>query len=615
MNVIHTDNTQELADFRANELSADRLLNLIPNAQRALHVNPTVGIGKSTAIDNLIDKAITSGRYDLVVVLAPTHGILKERRLLKHRNSAIKYKYLKKRPSQMCGKTRDSKWKIFEQHHMSLLAKQELCQECPKLKKCFWPKQISMDVKGIGVIFAPQAYMNIMPTFIRHLQHMSGAERVLVIMDEIDFSRNPIRKHITSANIQNHISILKAILADAKEEDRHKHAKTIAQLEQLLNSKGRTVRIDPKSLTVPIGLSLEIQKRGWDAFGEDFYYIGFDLEMCGYSSGKSRQFDPDGSVSFSALPWLGKETIIFSGTACVELLAYRLGRDIVQAFPGYVFQHRQTTWYNLVSSSGMAKYFTRHVSRLLDFFAHLSLKRHSEGKRVLLICKKDYRDRCIEKLNARLRKLSKNKLSVVTADAWIKASPSKRRTLIPLLHYGIIGVNDFEDFDCAYCIMGYYLPNNYISDYFQEPNPAKRQLSISIQTSVNPPYRIVLPEHPGDAIYREYLNLGQQVISQEEVGAVIQAVGRVRPFTNAREIITIQCGVFNNVRGVETVTTLEELRSRLSIQSSRQLNTAEISHRVQSLQEQGYTQKEISQQTGLSRRTVQRHWNKFRKAS
>jgi len=609
MIVINTEDSAQLRGFRSKQLSAEFLLSQIPeNGARVPLIKGVVGVGKSTALDDIIDTALKTRRYDLIVVLAPTHKIIRERRIVKSNPGGLAYRHLQKRPAEQCGEFRNRRWEHFEDNNMSLLAKHVICKECPDYGGCPWPTQVSSDLKGVQVIFAPQAYLNVMSNFIQHITRSSGAKQVLLVLDEIDFSRVTFRKSIGAKSIHQHIEILNLVPVRSDEVFRKEILETITQLKMILDSKGIGVNIDPDKFYAHTGLALEVQRIGWERFGENYSYIGFELEQLAYSPVKSRVFTPDGSVSFSSVPSLGCHVIIFSATAIPKLLAHRLDREIIPVFHDHIFEHNDTTWYNIVSNMGMAKYFPGNKSRILDAFAKLIIRRIKGGKKVLLICKKDQRDTCIEMLNANFKLLRAKKLSVTVAEDWIKMPEKSRKNAIPLLHYGVIGINDFETFDCAFCLMGYYLPNGFISDYFQEMYQDNNRMPITIETIDKAPYRVVCPEKEQDVIYKDYLMLGQEVLAQEEIGAVIQAVGRTRPFTNKREIILFQCGIIPGVRNIKTFFTLEEFRIFFEITSVRQASVDNKYNRIQKLRGRGCTQRETSKITRLSLRTVKRYW-------
>ena len=51
---------------------------------------------------------------------------------------------------------------------------------------------------------------------------------------------------------------------------------------------------------------------------------------------------------------------------------------------------------------------------------------------------------------------------IITGD-WDEADLS-RATTLPLVNYGISGINRFEDFDAAYCLTGFYTNPKAIED-------------------------------------------------------------------------------------------------------------------------------------------------------
>lgn len=254
----------------------------------------------------------------------------------------------------------------------------------------------------------------------------------------------------------------------------------------------------------------------------------------------------------------------------------------------------------------MSSYFRHNAEQIIYIFAYLIVLRTNQGKRALLICKKTHRDTCITQINALFCRLGYPELHALNAQDWIEASEDVRKKATPVLHYGIIGVNDFADFDCAYCLMGYYLPTHVVSDYFQEFAPYISTHPPSLSHHQNTPYRVVEPVNPRDAIYTDYLSLGQQVLQQEELGAVMQTVGRVRPFTKPREIITFQCGLIPGVVYDQEFTSLEDVRRYFGIKTARTMADMDRYTQVQSLKAQGYTQRDISSVLNISRSTVQR---------
>ena len=156
----------ELRDFR-NWWTGKRVLKLVQDSNFPVLVNWAVGVGKSTNLDDVIEAAVESGAYDLVLVLLPTRQVQAERRWVLRPPPNIKVVNLKRRPSADCGPVRDQSWSIFETRGMGLLGRHTLCAKCPLSTTCFWLGQYGKALAGAKVIFANQVHLERDPYFVR----------------------------------------------------------------------------------------------------------------------------------------------------------------------------------------------------------------------------------------------------------------------------------------------------------------------------------------------------------------------------------------------------------------------------------------------------------------
>ena len=103
--------------------------------------------------------------------------------------------------------------------------------------------------------------------------------------------------------------------------------------------------------------------------------------------------------------------------------------------------------------------------------------------------------------------------------------------------------------------------------------------------------------------------LAQPALDNLERDTVLQAVGRVRPYTKPREIITFQCAAHPQLNYTAEFDSLEDTRKFFGI-LSRRATGVERNHRlVQEAKGQGLSQRQVAKKLGLSRYTVQRHWS------
>jgi predicted Zn-ribbon and HTH transcriptional regulator len=188
-----------------------RILNLIAESGGKLLITWPIGVGKSRNIDDLVEAALQSGRYDLVVVLLPTRKTLNERRWVVHPPVSVCVVNLRPRPKESCGEDVNKQWKIYESHGMALLGRKRICRHCFHYNKCFWPSQYGKKLQGAQVIFATQSHLERDPTFIDQIRMWTGAKKVLVILDEVNFIAKSLRREIKRGVLQRFLNALERI--------------------------------------------------------------------------------------------------------------------------------------------------------------------------------------------------------------------------------------------------------------------------------------------------------------------------------------------------------------------------------------------------------------------
>src|SRR5262249_39565778 len=156
-------------------------------------------------------------------------------------------------------------------------------------------------------------------------------------------------------------------------------------------------------------------------------------------------------------------------------------------FEGLRFEHPGTRWYNLRSLMGAAKFFPRNAPAVLDFFAELIARNIKEGRRTLLIARKKFRRLCKAHLTRRLAELGVGPVRIVTG-RWDRPDLTDPRTL-PLINYGVCGLNRFEGFDAAYCLTGYYVSEQAVAQAVQDIDARPDRLPIHIRLVGRPPRR------------------------------------------------------------------------------------------------------------------------------
>lgn len=591
----------ELAAFRSRWTGERMLEELRARAGRLL-VSWPVGVGKSHNIDAVIEAALRGGQYDLVVALAPTRRLIAERRWVAAPPSDFKVVNLRPRPRRRCGAL-DAAWQRFERTGLGGLGREQLCATCPRRRGCYWPDQYGKGLKDAQAVFATQAQLERAPDFIGQVERSAGARRPLVVLDEVNALMTSYRKRVTREHLERFAETLRRL----PPLDHNKYHQTwLDRCDLLLRATTADLRHpDWKMPFAAPPWSLAVQARGWADHADNFRFIAHELRQFGRSALDSRERTPAGDLEFAAPPHAGSDVILYSGTAHPELTRFRLGADVADPFAGYRFVHPETRWYNIASRLGARTYFPHNADQVLDFFAGLIARRLSEGRRPLLITKKCFVPLCVRGLTARLHGLGVTGVRLVTA-GWRRATLASPR-VVPVINFGAIGTNLFEGFDCAYCLTGYYVTEQVVNAVVQDVLAADGHIPIRIRTGGLPRRRTVEVVSPENRVY-DVARLARLALGQQEMDVVVQAVGRVRPYTRPREVVTFQCSARPDGDYDREFDTLAEAREFFGIPTLRTRRRNETAAHVRSERDRGATQVVAAESLGVSLRTVKRYW-------
>jgi hypothetical protein len=136
-------------------------------------------------------------------------------------------------------------------------------------------------------------------------------------------------------------------------------------------------------------------------------------------------------------------------------------------------------------------------------------------------------------------------------------------------------------------------------------------MNIPMQVSIEgrPCRRLAGVLNHEDRIY-DLHTLAQHALDHQEMGTVLQAVGRVRPYTKAREVITFQCADHPDFAYTREFTSIGEARNYFDILDKRSTQVAELWAQVQKAKKEGLKQREAAPLLGVGLRTIKRYWNK-----
>jgi hypothetical protein len=593
---------EELAAFRSH-WDGKQMLNLLQQHNGRLRIDWAVGVGKSHNIDLVIEEAVASKQYDLVIALFPTRQIIEERKWVANPPRGISLVNLKPRPGSNCGTDMNRRWQVFEKNGLGALGRIELCGHCLLQPECLWPRQFGKSLKGSQVIFGAQAHLERSPYFLDQLAQWSEAERVLVILDEANFIMKPFHRRIERGQLQIFVDVLDRL--NLKRSGKA-HAKWWYLCNLLLNAPTDDLRShDWQMPWVYHDWSLAVQSCGYGIYGDAFSFLAFDLLHFSRSPLESRERAANGDIFFAAVPSISKDFIIYSGTAHQQFSEYRLGSEFSSPFKEYSFTHPETNWFNIASRLGARRYFQKNSPQVLDFFAGLVARRLQEGKRPLLIAKKCFCSFCARQMEERLQKLGAE--AHVAINGWQAVLLSNAK-VVPLIHYGMIGTNLFQEFDCAYCLTGYYVTEEAINGILQDLLGSDMTIPLKISIEGRPCRRRAGVLNHEDRIY-DLHTLAQHALDHQEMGTVLQAAGRVRPYTKPREVITFQCAGHPDFEYTKEFTSIGEARKHFNIPGRRTAQTAELCSQIQEERAKGIKQQEAATHLGVSTRTIKRYWN------
>jgi hypothetical protein len=179
--------------------------------------------------------------------------------------------------------------------------------------------------------------------------------------------------------------------------------------------------------------------------------------------------------------------------------------------------------FNLRSRLGCDSYFGGNKKQVLDTFAVLIRRNVFSRKTTLLVSRLKSKQVCAAYLTARLADWGITvKFVLSREDLPTVPEPS----VIPIIHYGVVGVNDFSAYECAYCLNGYYVASNTLNRALAEFEPEAFGTDVRIVSGDALVRRAELVDHAMPDADRSLL--ANAYLQRLEVDPVVQAVGRVQ---------------------------------------------------------------------------------------
>lgn len=592
-----------LAAFRREQLSPQALLALIERHVWVL-IKLGVGVGKSVAVDALLAFPALFRRFDLVIYVAPMWNIIHERAVITGAApTPVPHLVIKPRPRALCGPLA-RRWSALESRGCSALAKEVLCETCTACdeegRPCHWPRQLQ-DIEGIGLVFATEAQLLQNRSLLPLLRARTGASNVLLIMDEGKL----LDAHFEVEIQRSQLSIFREVLLRITEGGASLTRVTapwLAWAELLLDDPaGALARAAPRLGASFLVRAADVQRIGTERFGDQFRYLGYELMQLRWSRREERSVDHRGDIRFTARPYVKAHMLVLSAHLDGDYVAHRLGEErIASPLGDVVVRHTGTRIVNLQSRIGADRYFQSNRKQILDTIAVLIRRNIEAGRTTLLISRKKSKATAAELLSERLARWG---LSVrFVTDGTPPPTPADPR-IIPFLHYGVLGVNDYTEYESAYCVNGYYLSSRVLAKRVQEFDPRANFVDLRICAGASRERRVEIAE-PGAADLGRS-TLGRLYLGRLERDPVVQAAGRVRFLTRPREVVFFQMADLTpEVGPCVNVASLDALRRELGIPSAKEIDHAREATGLRARMDRGMSVEDAAAEVGISRATA-----------
>jgi hypothetical protein len=588
----------QLADFRARELAPAALYGEIRGDDPVVLVPLPPGVGKSRAAQALIPYALEHG-HDLVVYVAPTRGIIAEMQIA-DRLSPAAVVILKPRPAALCGPA-DAGWSSLERNGCAALAKSTFCQSCVENEEnggeCGWPDQMHRIGPDTRLVVLTEQYLLLNPLLLSQIQTRAGAKRVLAILDEALFLTATISRRFTRAELLR----FRTALAEMPETESARKS-WLDGIDFLLDEEVELAALRRFWSGSLRGASLAVQMAGHQAFGTDFRYLAPELELLNSGVASSQWRDGDIFEIAVRVETAGADVMVLAAYLDDEIVEERLARPVTRLLPGLVFRHSKTRIINIADPIGTARTLSHacHFDRVVDFFTALAMRNAAHARRTVFVARK----RFLERIKARVEMVSAALGRPLTC---VLASPGKpfdgcRPIDIALINYGIVGVNSLDAFDALYCIGGYYARADHLNAVYQQALPPDSRMPIGIRMEGRR-RQVYAADHRFDTRFHARRAAATHRMLERRV--VLQAIGRVRPFTTPAEIILFQCDDLSAELGpVEKFSSLAAARRALAVPTLCRLKRATLGGTIRTRQKGGDSLRAIATSLGIAPSTA-----------
>ncbi|TAK25731.1 MAG: helix-turn-helix domain-containing protein [Myxococcaceae bacterium] len=590
-----------LAAFRSSVLAVEPVLAAL-EAHGTLLQNHDPGAGKTSLIDRVLATLRETNRYDLILYLASERSVLMERPCVKETLSlplstrdSHDVAVLLGRPRERCGPL-DAHWAEYEATGCTAIGRRQLCENCTEMETCGWPRQLTTAaLVSKRVVCATQAYLKVVPGFVSLVADLVGAARVLVILDEAPLMEMSFKAQLDLRTIERWVAVFGDAARGASEEI---DARAWDALHRRLLDPGDALTELERPPPLTPAMSEAIQTLGLRRYGRQFRFLGYEIALL---TRCSRWRSGDGNIGYRRRPTLGgAHCLVTAAGLPLEVARRHLGLpDLVEYAPGIRFLHEGSEVFNLRSRLGAARNFSKNAPQILACFAELIAGRVASGFRCVAVTKKEFVESAGPALEAHLRRLSGRPFRVVhLPDRETCEDPY----VVPLLHYGVRGVNTYEGFDTAVALNSYNARAEVLEELLNDPH--RPGDDVRVEMTVRDGTRVAHTPSYWDQ-RQGFVPLAADYQQLVETVWAEQTLGRVRFSVRPRLVVFFQMGPVRFP--AREFTTLRQLRQHFGLTTDRARAASQRRGAIQAMTSTGASVGEIAARLGVHPRTVFRH--------
>ncbi len=580
--------------LRSEVLTSQNILARLredPGAPILLPEDP--GTGKSWLFEGLCTDREAHRRYRLIIHAVSRRDIRDEQPLVKRgrlpKPLRGKLSVLRGRPRAKCGPDLDAEHRRHELAGTTQLAKRRVCGWCPKRTGCHYPEQLSeKQLKGTRVIVCTQAYWQAIPGFLQVVADKLHIEldRILLLLDEANLLGLKLRRHISHEDLRDELAVARA----AGQLDYGEFIETFLDPASTLDTL-QSPHLEREAV-------LGLQARGWSLHGGKYRHLYYELN----DVASGAPWRTLAGIGYLRRPYLGGvDCVIGAAYVPVELARHRLADSRIRLIsPARRLLHPETKIVNIRSSAGAACYFRKNAGSILWAAAQIIAREHTAGRRTVVVSRKKFVGTVVATLQAHLKSFAPTAaLKVVRATEKSAAKPDA----VPVLHYGMAGVNAFMAFDTVISANSYNLPEAALAEAVADADQPIDTIRATIRRSADGSHRAAVPGY--FARLQGYEQLAQQYLDLMEAATVAQTVARVRFSTLPRTVIFMATGPLLYPPDQEYAT-LGAFCAALGLVTQRAWAVQVRRERAATLRAAGRSVAEIAAALQVDRRTVQR---------